>query len=311
VKQNDIFVLLLLIIIFLIHFSFSFRDMAKTKISLNQNTCKDLKLIDFIARAKGFDGVELKFKKIKAVLNRNSSLKDVMELLEVYDLGVSSLFSLKDFSLCSERDYKIRILPTFNQMIEYCNKLECDLLIVSPSNLDKSSTGNEIPQWRILNRTTKRLEELSKKAQKSDLKIGFEDSPSDDCSIATLNGAKEVLNPLESRENVGYVIDTYSLIKNDVDINQLNDIKELIWMVRLSDLKYESKDELLGIVNSDRIFPGDGAFNWKEFVYLLQKFKYRGKYSLELSTSECPKKMYEKIYSLVDGIIRDYWRTSY
>jgi sugar phosphate isomerase/epimerase len=255
--------------------------------------------------------VELKFKKIKAALNRNSSLKDIIELLEVYDLEASSIFSLKDFSLCSEREYKVRILPTFKQMIEYCNKLECDLLIVSPSNLDESSTGNEIPQWRILNRTTKRLEELSKKAQKSDVKIGFEYSPSDDCSIATLNDAKEVLNPLESRENVGYVIDTFSLIKNDNNINILSDIKELIWLIQLSDVKYETKDDLQNIVSSDRIFPGDGSFNWKEFVYLLQKLRYRGNYSLELSRSKCPKKMYEKIYSLVDGIIRDYWRTSY
>lgn len=285
--------------------------MAKTKISLNQNTCKELNLLDFIARAKRFDGVELKYKRIKEALNRGSTLKDVMELLEVYDIEASSIFCLKDFSLCSERDYKIRILPTFKQMIKYCNKLECDLLIVSPSVLNKNSNESTIPQRRILNRTTKRLEDLSKKAQKSDTKIGFEYFSSNDSSIATLNDAKEVLKPLESRENVGYVIDTFSLIKKDVDINQLNDIKELIWLVQLSDLKYESKDDLSGIVGSDRIFPGDGAFNWKEFVYLLQKFSYRGKYSLELSRSECPKKMYEKIYSLVDGIIYDYWRMSY
>ena len=143
------------------------------------------------------------------------------------------------------------------------------------------------------------------------MKIGFEYSTLKDCSIATLNDTKEVLKPLESRENVGCVIDTFSLIKNDSDINALSDIKELIWLVQLSDLKYESKDELSNIVSSDRIFPGDGAFNWKKFVSLLQKLRYRGKYSLELFTSECPKKMYKKIYSLVDGIIRDYWRTSY
>ena len=284
--------------------------MAKTKISLNQNTCKDLKLLDFIAQARRFDGIELKFKRIKEALNKNTTLKDVMELSEVYDLEVSSLFNLKDFSLCSEREYKIRILPIFNQMVEYCTKLECDLLIVTPSNLEAPSNGNAIPQWRIINRTTKRLEDLSKKAKKSDLKIGFEYLPSVDCSIATLNDAKDVLNPLESRENVGYIIDTFSLVKNNVDFNQLHDIKELIWLVQLSDIKYESIDELSDIDESDRIFPGNGAFNWKEFIILLQKLRYKGKYSLELSQEECPKKAHEKIYSLVDGIISDYWRTS-
>ena len=284
--------------------------MVKTKISLNQNTCQDLKLFDFIAQAKRFDGIELEFKRIKDALREKRTLKDVFELSEMYDTEITSLFSLQDFSLCSEREYKIRILPTFSQMVEYCTKLECDLIIVTPSLLNAFSDENAIPQWRIVNRTTKRLEDLSKKAKKSDVRIGFEYLPSIDCSIATLNDAKEVLNLLESRENVGYIIDTFSLAKNDIDFDQLRDIKELIWLVQLSDIKYESIDELPEIDESDRIFPGNGVFNWKEFIFLLQKLRYKGKYSLELLKKECPKKAHEKIYSLVDGIIRDYWRWS-
>jgi len=284
--------------------------MAKTKISLNQNTCKEFKLLDFIGQAKRFDGVELDFIKIKDALDKKTTLKEVMELSEVYDLEITSLFSLKDFSLCSEREYKIRILPIFNQMIEYCTKLECDILIVSPSIVETSSNGKTIPQWRIVNRTAKRLEDLSKKAIKRDIKIGFEYFPSFDCSIPTLNDAKEVLNQLESRENVGYVIDTFSLAKNNLDFNELHSIKEMIWLVQVSDIKYESIDELPRIVESDRIFPGEGVFNWKDFVYLLQKLRFRGKYSLELSKKQCPKKSYERIYSLVNGTISDYWRTS-
>ena len=142
--------------------------------------------------------------------------------------------------------------------------------IATRQRYTESTTGNAIPKWRILNRTTKRLEDLSRKAERSDIKIGFEFSSSRDCSIATLNDAKEVFKSLESRENVGYVIDTFSLIINDTDINQLNEIKEFIWIVQLSDISYETKDNIPNIVNADRIFPGDGAFNWKEFMYLLQ-----------------------------------------
>jgi len=303
-----IFLYIRLFVYFYNTFFILFLDMAKTKISLNQNACQDLKLLDFINEAKRFDGVELEFKRIKEALNKSSTLKDVMELLEVYDLTVSSVFSLKDFSLCSEREYKIRILPTFNQMLEYCTKLECDILIVNPSLLKESSDGQTIPQWRIVNKTTKRLEDLSKKAKISDVKIGFEYLPSVDCSISTLNDAKEVLKPLESRENLGYVVDTFSLAKNNIEFNQLSDIRELMWIVQMSDLKYESIDDLAEIVESDRIFPGNGSFNWKKFIFLLQKLKYRGEYSLELSKKEYPKKAYEKIYSLVDGLIHDYWR---
>ena len=90
----------------------------------------------------------------------------------------------------------------------------------------------------------------------------------------------------------------------------IKDIKDLILLIQLSDINYENKDDLPNIVSSDRILPGEGSFNWKKFIYLLQKLRYRGKYSLKLPKSECSKNLYEKIYSFIDGIIRDYWRMS-
>ena len=101
------------------------------RISLNQNTCKDLSLFDFLKRSKDFRGVELNFKSINEKLSDNIKLKDIMEVLETYDLAVTSIFRLKDLNLSSDHSFNTKILRKFNQMIDYCYKLESDSIISS------------------------------------------------------------------------------------------------------------------------------------------------------------------------------------
>ena len=143
-------------------------------LSLNQSTCKNLSLSAFIKYSKPFHGIELRFKSIQKFLSENRSLKDLQELLEVYGLELTSIFSLKNFSLCSENEYKTKIIPKFNQMINYCAKLEGNLILVSPSYLESAAEVETIPKWRIYRKTTKRLTHLSKLANNEELRLGFE-----------------------------------------------------------------------------------------------------------------------------------------
>ena len=180
-------------------------------IALNQNTCKQFKLLDFIKFAKIFDEVEIHFEKIKELLSKNSQLNDLIEILDIYNIKIASIYPLEDFSLCSDRDYKTTILKKFELMLEYSIKLESSLIVVSPSFLDPPIDINSIPKWRIINRTTKRLQDISKRAYKEDIKVGFQFSTLKGSSISTLKEAKEVLKSLESQENLGYIIDTFHI----------------------------------------------------------------------------------------------------
>ncbi|TFG00727.1 MAG: hypothetical protein EU540_04975 [Promethearchaeota archaeon] len=159
--------------------------------------------------------------------------------------------------------------------------MESNLIIINPSKLELSSEANIIPKWRVINRTIKRLEDLSKKAYDEDINIGFEFLG----SIPTLNDAMEVLEPIESQENLGYIINTRFI--SDSDYNQLKKIKDFIFLIKLSGLKYDEED----ITDIS-----------KDFIKFTQKIGYRKVYSIELSEEECLDNLYKKFNMKFENI---------
>ncbi len=272
------------------------------KIALNQNTCKNKTLVDFIEYSKNFNGVELKFESIQQHLSINNHLKNIRELLEVYATELTSIFCLKDFSLSSEHDYKTKIIPIFNQMMNVCYKLEGNLIILNPSFFDSTQNSETIPQWRILNRTIKRLQDISKKAENNDIDIGFEFVNMPNSSIKTLSDAKEVLKPFVDQENLGYIIDLFYFIKSNSEFDQLNDIKDSIILIQISDLKYESSSEVFELNESDRLFPGEGNFNFKKLFNFAQKIGYKKSYSIELLKNECSENLFKKFFKTFQNV---------
>jgi len=265
------------------------------RLSLNQNTCKELDFYDFIRKSKDFKGVELNFKSIKENLSDNIKLKDIMEVLDTYDLTVASIFRLKDLNLSSDHSFKTKIIPKFKQMIDYSYKLESDLIIAQPSFFSESQTSEEIPRRRTNNRTTKRLIELSKTAKDSDVKIGFEFIALKDSSVCSLKETKDILQPLESLENIGYVIDCFHFIKNNEEFNLLKDIKEYIYTVQLCNLKFTSIDDLDDLDDTERKFLADGDFNLRKFLENLRKLHYHRDFSIEINPTNCTKNLFKKV----------------
>ena len=258
-------------------------------IALNQNTCPDLDTFQFIKFAKKFDGVELNVNKIRNLVSNKHHLNDVTEVLEIYSTKVVSIYPLSDFSLCSAREYKTVILNNFSQMVKYCYKLETDLIITTPSLLEPTNGMPLIPKRRIINRTIKNLKDISKRAYKEDINIAFEFLLVDHSSISNLDDAKKIVKSLEGQENLGYIIDTFYLAQFDVDFNEIIDIKDSIYLIRLADFDQNSLED------ANRLFPGEGNFNFTAFHRFLEKLGYHNPFSIELSDNECSEKLLEKI----------------
>lgn len=267
---------------------FEFRPIA-----LNQNTCKELNIIDFIKYAKNFDQVELNFKKVKEFTSKNGNLKDIIETLEIHNTKIASLFPLEDFSLCSDKDFKKSVLKKFEIMVNYSYKLESNLIIATPSYFDSLIEAERIPKWRIINRTRKRLEVVSKMAFKEDINIALEFSILKGSSISNLEDAKETLKPLEeSQENLGFIIDSFHLGVSNLDFNEINDIKDIIFLIKLADFNDKS------IESFKRLFPYDGNFDFKSFYRFLKKLGYKKAYSIELSQNKCSERLLEKFSTI-------------
>ncbi|MBD3254345.1 MAG: TIM barrel protein [Candidatus Lokiarchaeota archaeon] len=271
------------------------------KLALNQNSCKNLKINEFLKFSKDFKGVELDYEKIDEVISKGLLLKDLKEELEMFGLKMVSLFTLKDFSLSRDSVFKRKILPSFEKMMDIGYRLESNLLVVKPSDISDDPSLRNVPDWRIYKRTTERLEEISKIAQKEDIKIGFEF----DCgtSISDFQQAKKVLDPLKSQENLGFVIDTFEFYKSESDINELKDVIDFVYLVQLSDiLEVSNKTEY----NKDdsykkysRVFPGGGKRKIPQFLRLVRKLGYRDYFSIKLDKIECNQNLFKKFYKSI------------
>ena len=130
---------------------------------------------------------------------------------------------------------------------------------------------------------------MAKIADSEDIKIGLEFLS--ESSISTLDEAIEVLKPLESIENLGYIIDAFHIAKSESDYSRLKDINDLIFLIQLSDIKHESESSSDSFI---RVFPGEGDFEFREFLKFTKKIRYRGVYSIELAKEECLDNIYQK-----------------
>ncbi len=270
-------------------------------LTFNQNSCKKPSpLEEFLQKTQIFKGVELNYESIKTELSDNFKLKELAEILQVYDHEAVSIFSLEDFSLSSDENFKSKIIPQLKEMMDFCYKLECDLITVHPSSIDLELHGSDPPKWRIIKRTTKRLQAIAKMAWEEDINIGFEMVSDAKSSIQTIENAMEVLNPLKSQENVGYIIDLFHLIKTQTDFTLLAPIKEFIFLVQICDFKNNAEQKPGELTEEDRILPGQGNYNFKQFFTSLHKIRYRKRISVEgFQCEECDATAIKEAYQVL------------
>lgn len=272
-------------------------------LALNQNSYKKTNLLDFIQLAGNFQGLELNFASIKEALSENTKLRDIFEIINSYNLNIVNLLKLKDFSLCSDNKFKVQIIPRLKEMIDYCYRLECDLITLVPS-----FESRDIPQWRINRRTKEKLQELAKIAYKEDVKLGLEFVNLPNSSIPTLKEAKKVLKPLIDQENLGYVIDTFYLTKAGEKIDDLNDILKSaaqIFMIQLADVKMNNTQRAFKIKDKQRLLPGMGKFDFKELFESVYRNGYRGYYSIELHRKSLDYKIYYQFVKQIRALYQN------
>ncbi|MEJ2249126.1 MAG: sugar phosphate isomerase/epimerase [Candidatus Lokiarchaeota archaeon] len=262
------------------------------KLVLNENSQKSLSVTEFLEYSQRFYGVELKFSKVKEFISNGKDLRDLEEIIENFNLKPMSIFRLNDFSLCPDSKYENIILPKLYLMLEYAYRLGCKLLIVNPSY-----EARDIPKWKIIRRTIKKLKEVSKIAYKEDIRIGFEYLSYPNSSIKNLEQAKSVLEPLQSIENLGYIIDTFHLAKSSEPFENLKEIKEFIYLIQISDLIYKnekSEKNRLEIPEKHRLIPGSGDFDFDHFLKVIKRMHYFKPFSLELSKEKNIENLYFK-----------------
>lgn len=254
--------------------------------AINQATILNIELEKFIESINeaGFKAVELRTEKIREYLNSDPehSLEKLKNLLDSFNIKVLSLNALENFSISSEKVFNSEVMKIFGEMIEYCNALDCHLIISVPSFFNMNTQN---PSWdEIRDKTAKRLEILGEITKKNNVKIGFEPLGFTDCSVRTIKQAVEILEKLNPEiDNIGIVIDTCHFFVAYNPISSIELIKDL-FLIHVNDLKCDYKhDNLSWVKDSDRIMPGNGNFPFREFFETIKKkLEYHGYISIEL-----------------------------
>ena len=270
--------------------------------SINQNSCKELSLLEFAEFSKHFQGVELNFETLKSSFNQGFKLKDLFETLETFDTRVSSIFQLADFSLSRPKTYKRKILPTFTYMMESCQQLETRLLIVKPSSLKGFPRADAIPDWKILRRTEERLRDLCKRSYPESITIGYEFVRGKHASISEVKMLEQLFENLEDQVNLKLILDSFYLFKEDFRPESLDPLIDRTSLIQVSGMTPDYSNERLTMEESDRSFPNENDEELLDLLKHARKRGYQGDYSLELNQARfedlTAKKVHDKFLSL-------------
>ncbi|MBK9768508.1 MAG: sugar phosphate isomerase/epimerase [Chloracidobacterium sp.] len=173
------------------------------KIALNGATTMHADLVTDIkaAHAAGFDLIELWKSKLLDYLQDNS-VHDLIRLLEESSLEPWSINSIEHITFRTPEDYSA-IKDECEKLAAIAGELNCPYIVVVPGKLPDGAT-----KQGIIDESVKVLNELGDIAQHHGVGLAFEFLGQTDCSVQTLDLAKEIIEIID-RPNIGVVIDTF------------------------------------------------------------------------------------------------------
>ncbi len=250
-------------------------NQAFMKLAINQATLLKTPMVQFleVSSEAGFEGVELRRDETFLYL-KNHSPHDLKSLLDQHDLKCVSFNAIELFSLCPEEEFA-NIQKYTKKLMKIGNIIGCDLIIAVPSFLDDRSFSLA----EIKEQTIERLIILKRLAEQHNFKLAFEPLGFPNCSVRDLSLALEILNN-ENLVEMGLVIDTFHFFVGGNSIDSLNSLSpHQLWLVHINDVNFNPD---LDMKDSDRVLPGDGTLNLKDFMNTLKSLGYNQWISIEL-----------------------------
>ena len=252
----------------------AFTELTKHMIPcLNQDTIRTTPTDDFISIANEakFEAIELTWDKVESAL-ANNALKKLSGKIERQGLTVASINGPENFNLLGPKQFS-EVKDRTRNLAQAARELSCNLLAPVPSPMTSGLSESEV--------RTQTAESISQMAEAcgEDVNLGLEFLGMRDCSVSSLKTAMEIVKAV-NRKNVGLTLDSFHMYLSK---SQLLDIQSIgsdrVFIVHVND---SEPGELSVLRDSNRVFPGQGVIDLKQFVKDLAKIRYDGVLSLEL-----------------------------
>lgn len=248
------------------------------KISLNGATTMhaDLKTDIMAAHAAGYDLIELWKSKLIDYLEDNT-VHDLIRLLDEASLDPWSINSIEHITFRTPEDYAV-IRNECEKLCGIAGDLNCPYIVVVPGKLPAGATKQQ-----IIDESVKVLNELGDIAHRYGVSLAFEFLGQTDCSVQTLDLAKEIIEIID-RPNIGVVIDTFHFYAGNSTFDAIDTLDPAkLFIFHINDAENLPKDQL---IDAHRLYPGAGILPIREMKEHFDKIGYNRMVSVEIFRPE-------------------------
>ncbi len=248
------------------------------KIALNGATTMHADLVTDIkaAHAAGYDLIELWKSKLLDYLDNNSTA-DLKRTLEEASLKPWSINSIEHITFRTPEDYS-RIKDECEKLCRIAGELDCPYIVVVPGKLPAGASKQE-----IIDESVKVLNELGDIAHHHGIGLAFEFLGQVDCSVQTLDLAKEIIEVID-RPNIGVVIDTFHFYAGNSTFEAIDSLDpDKLFIFHINDAEDLPKEQL---TDAQRLYPGTGILPIKAMKERFDKIGYNRMVSIEIFRPE-------------------------
>lgn len=248
------------------------------KLALNGATTMsaDLETDIRAASVAGFDLIEIWAAKLREFL-KTRSVADLKKLLDENNLQPYSINSIEHITFRNQEDYT-KIKAETEELSKIAAEINCPYIVVVPGKLPENASKEE-----IVNESVKVLSELSDIAEAYNVGLAFEFLGQTDCSVQTLDLAKEIVEQV-NRTNVGLVIDTFHFYAGNSTFEAIETLSpEKLFIFHINDAEDLPKEQL---TDAHRLYPGTGILPIQEIKQRFDRIGYNRMVSIEIFRPE-------------------------
>jgi 2-keto-myo-inositol isomerase len=249
------------------------------KIALNGATTMhaDLETDIRAAHAAGYDLIEIWKSKLIDFLEDNST-HDLIRLLDEASLEPWSINSIEHITFRTADDYAV-IKHECERLCRIASEIDCPYIVVVPGKLPPGGGSKD----EIIAESVRVLTELADIARHHGVGLAFEFLGQADCSVQTLDRAKEIIDAV-NRPEVGLVIDTFHFYAGNSTFEAIDALDPArLFIFHINDAEDLPKEQL---TDAHRLYPGSGILPIREMKDRFDKIGYNRMVSVEIFRPE-------------------------
>jgi 2-keto-myo-inositol isomerase len=249
------------------------------KLSFNGATTMKADLATDIqaAAAAGFDYLEIWAAKLRKFLQTNSAA-DVKKLFAEAGIAPLSINSIEHITFREPAAYA-SIQAECEELCAIAEAISCPYVVVVPGKFPPDVSSS----YEVIEESVRVLRELASIAERHGVSLAFEFLGQPDCSVQTLDLAREIVEKV-NRRNIGLVIDSFHFYAGGSTTSMIEalDPKHL-FIFHLNDAEDLQRDLL---TDSHRLLPGLGILPLKQIISAFRQIGYDSNASVEIFRPE-------------------------